>query len=160
MFNKKYSPVVLPKASMFAFHLMERGVKFVLQDKFIRLLHLTIDETRWSEPNPYSSETQQHKSEFHVSVLCQDEKVIEIEAEITLLKRNDGDWIMSGSGLDAYRFRFPNCKALKGAEILFRGHHETGEICNYDFWVVNKSSKTGASPTDKIMCEVRSKLFT
>src|SRR5437899_1912556 len=86
MFEKKYSPVVLSKASMFAFHLMERGVRFVLQNKMVRFLHLTMDDTKWNEPNKYGSDIPRYKSEITVSVLYQNEKVIEVEAEIGLMK--------------------------------------------------------------------------
>jgi hypothetical protein len=159
MFEKKYSPVVLTKASMFAFHLMERAVHFVLQDEMVRFLHMTLDDTKWDEPNPYSGKIPRHKSEFSVSVLCRNGRTIDVEAEVVLMKRDDGEWLVTG-GIEAYRLKFPNCKALKGSYIYFGTRPGTdGEIIRYCVWFVNVSSEEGTSPNDKSMCGVREKLL-
>jgi hypothetical protein len=154
MFDKKYSPVVLSKASTFALYLVERAIRFVLQDQMVRPLHLTIDDTKWSDDNRRFN----HWSEIAVSVLCQDDKVIEIEAEIGLMKRNDGDWVII-AGIDTYRLRFPSCKALKGTYVYFDADHETGEIHRYTVWVVNMSTEDGNSSDDYAIREVREKLL-
>lgn len=158
VFEKKYSPVVLTKASMFAFHLAERAIKFVLQDEMIRFLHMTMDETKWNEPNKYGSDIPHHKSEITFSVLCRNDKVVEIEADIVLMKRDDGDWILPGR-IESDRLRFPACNALKGACVYFGAHHETGTIHRCTLWYINVSSKEGSSPEDEPMREVRAKLL-
>lgn len=160
MFEKKYSPVVLTKASMFAFHLAERAVRFVLQDEMVRFLHMTMDDTKWNEPNRYGSDIPHHRSEITISVLCRNGRVVEIEAEIVLMRRDDGDWLIS-SGIECDRLRFPSCKALKGFYVYFGAgaNHETGEIEYGTVWLESVSSETFHSPHDKSIVEVRRKLL-
>ncbi len=160
VFEKKYSPVVLGKASMFAFHLMERGVRYVLQDEMVRFLHMTMDDAKWDEPNRHCRSIPHHRSEFSVSVLCKDGKIIDVEAEIVLMRRNDGEWIIS-MGIECDRLRFPSCKALKGFWVYFGvgANCVTGEINYGTVWLNGVSSEEFKTPQDTAVLEVRKKLF-
>jgi len=153
MFKKKYSPVVIGKASMFAFHLMDGGVRYVLQNEMIRFLHLTIDETR----DLTLEGSCLYKSEFSGAVLCHNDKMILIEAEIILRKRIDGEWIIS-SEINSDNIRFPGCNALKGCMVRFVRANpvniEFGEIVQ-----TNVVSKKFYSPDDKALSEVREKIL-
>lgn len=161
MFKKKtYNPIVHGKASAFALFLAEKAVRFVLQDDMIRFFHFTMDEMSWDEPNQYSGHIPHFRSEITASVMCRDGKLVEMEAEIILMKRDDGKWIHSG-GIESYRLKFPGCGYLKGAYIYFDTRPETdGEIVRYCVWWVSVDSKDGTLPEDAAMCEVREKLIT
>ena len=160
MFNKKYSPVLLSKATTFALHLMEKGVHFVLQGTMIRFLHMTIDDTKWTEANKHGGgDFIFHKSDISVSVLCKEGKVIEVEAEIILLKDCNGEWVLRG-GVHGDTLSFPSCKALKGTLVIFRRDIDTNEVRDYDVWLPNVSTYSGRFAEDKAMHELRAKLLT
>ncbi len=156
MLHKKYSPIVLSKANMFAFSLAERAIRYVLQDEMIRLLHVTIDSTVWTE----EKDNHNHKSEISTSVLCRGHKLIEVEAEIILSRYLDGEWGIT-SGIKSDRIRFPGCKALKGFWIYFLtgGDREIEKIKLGYVWQVDVESKSFSSPQDDALVDVRRKLL-
>ena len=148
--TKKYSPVVLSKATMFALYLAEQSMKYVLQNQMVRMLHATLDDTKWTDERDYC------KTEISASIICRDGRVIQAEAEIKLWKGRNNDWMVNTGGLD-YLLRFPNCKETT---VYFSFDHDTQEIQKFYLGHSYSDALMGTSPDDERLEGVRKKLFT
>jgi hypothetical protein len=116
----------------------------------VRFLHLTMDDMRRDEP---SSRFPRYKSEISASILCQKKKVIEVEVEVDLTRRADGEWVVNSHST----LLLPS---LRRTRVTFAHGVGDDSLWHYDIWLVNSGHEgSGSSPDDEQMRKLRSELF-
>lgn len=158
LFEKRYSPIVLTRATMFCLNCAERAARFVLQEEMEEFFQATIDSTVWREGGR-DNDCDYHKSEISVSVTCRNGKLIQMECQVVAGKRTDGTYFIA-CGTECYMLRFPGCTAIQGKRVFFSADPQTGEIIRFTVWKPSILPQEGTLPTHEAMCRVRQALLS
>lgn len=131
---------------MLALFLADQALRFVLQDNMVRMLHATMDDMKWKEES-----THHYKSEITTSVLCKNGKVMEVEVEVDLVKRDDWE---EGYNHVILHFQVLRSQKIKVSVSNLRDGRVSFEIrCHYDLFGL------GIGGDDARMCALREKLM-